>query len=128
MPDLYKNATFAYIQAKAQLFLDFGAIKYSQVDCFGLPGENLPIEEIEILKAGCQQIMENHGLTLEDPFENLGIPGFHDLLRMFHFEFTGQLIVAVTNEYIFDKMIMQHVVDGRTIILFNKVRKMYLDE
>ena len=116
---------YVYIQVKAEHFLDVGYMEYTKDDFFHQPGQNLTTGELALLTSGCEQIADDRGLTIENPFEGLGIKGFYSLMRMFHFRSIQQEANFTDDDFIIDKITFQHRVTGKMqqIILFNKVMK-----
>ena len=119
--------TLAYIEHKAIRFLEVGYEIYTKEDAFHQPGEELTPETEAMLTFGCEQIRDRKGLTIEQPFEGLGIGGFYQLMRMFHFKFVRQEIGLIGEDFIIDKILFEHQVTGdkQRIELFNKVEKLW---
>lgn len=117
--------SYAYIEYKAIRFLEVGYKAYSIDDAFHQPGEELTSEVVAMLISGCEQIRDQRGLTMEQPFEGLGIGGFYQLMRMFHFKPVRQEISLISKDCIIDRIIFEHQVTGekQRIELFNKVDK-----
>lgn len=118
--------SYAYIEYKAHKFLEVGYITYTEDDAFKQPGIPLSPAIIQMLTSGCEQIRDKKGLTRENPFEGLGISGFYQLMRMFHFVSRQQEAQISLNEpFIIDKITFEHQVGGelQRIVLFNKVKK-----
>ena len=117
--------SYVYIQVKAKHFLDVGYMEYTKDDAFHQPGQNLTTGELFLLTSGCEQIADDRGLTIENPFEGLGIKGFYSLMRMFHFRSIQQEANFTDDDFIIDKITFQHRVTGEMlqIVLFNKVMK-----
>ena len=118
-------STYAYIQEKARRFLEVGYMEYTKDDAFKLPGKDLTTGELFLLTSGCEQIQDNRGLTMENPFVELQIKGFYVLMRMFHFVPLQQQTSLIEEDFIMDEIIFQHRVMGemQQIVLFNKVIK-----
>jgi hypothetical protein len=115
---------FPYIFSKAELYLKIGPEKYRKADFFKMPGESLTNEELAIIESGCKQILEGKGLTKENPFSGLDIPGFRQLFEVFHFEVTGHKSsrVEVDGKRRFvDAMFLRHAVDNTEITYYNLV-------
>ncbi len=123
--DISNACSYTYIQVKAKRFLDVGYMEYTKDDFFHQPGENLTTGELSLLTSGCEQIADDRGLTIENPFEGLGIKGFYSLMRMFHFRSIQQEANFTDDDFIIDKITFQHRVTGemQQIVLFNKVIK-----
>jgi len=62
------------------------------------------------------------GLSPERPLEDVGIDGFYALLQLLHFKLTVQSAFDGGPGMILDEMQMEHVVDSRTITLYNRVK------
>jgi len=120
--ELAINNHFPYIFTKATHFLSVGAKKYQYDDYFQEPS-NLDIESIEVLKHGCEQIVEGRGLTSSKPFINLNISGFYQLMRMFHFKKkskkTDYKFSYKGKTAILDEITFKHFVDGREATYYN---------
>lgn len=125
VPEAMNEASYAYIESKAGIFLEIGPGKYAARDAFHQPGKRLPASIVTLLQAGCSQILRHHGRSRDDPFEGLGIAGFYRLLRMFHFHPLHQSIALITDECIIDRITFSHQVTGyaQMVVLYNKVLK-----
>ena len=55
-------------------------------------------EELEILKLGCEQVIEGKGLFSRNPFVNIDVAGFSSLMRLFHFEAVSRSAWHFTSE------------------------------
>jgi len=121
--DLAIENRFSYIFSKAELFLRLGVEKYRNDDFFKQPPENLSEEEIDILKAGCEQILIAKGLTEENPFMYLDVSGINAMMRMFHFDFfqrsTKYKVVIDGKQGCLDKITFKHIVDNSEITYYN---------
>jgi hypothetical protein len=117
--------SYAYIEYKANRFLEIGYKAYTKTDAFSQPGEELTSEVVAMLTSGCEQIRDQKGLSKEQPFEGLGIGGFYQLMRMFHFKPIQQEIGQIGKDFIIDKILFEHQVAGeiQRVELFNKVKK-----
>ena len=78
------NNRFAYIFAKAELFLELGPEEYFAKDALP-PKREYPNTTLEALKRGCEQIMQGRGLTPETAFINISVNEFNAFINMFHF-------------------------------------------
>lgn len=79
-----------------------------------------------MLISGCQQVLGKKGLTRDYPFEELGIGGFYQLMRMFHFvPLRQEAQIKPGEDFIIDKITFEHLVtsDWLKIELFNKVKR-----
>ena len=115
---------FPYIYAKASHFLRIGENIYRKNDFFNCPDENITPEELELLKEGCKQILQGKGIVPDNPFTDLGIPGFRQLFELFHFESIEQSAIPYNKNEIsgmLDKMTMKHFIEDRVCTYFNLV-------
>ena len=76
---------FPYLYTKAYHFIKDGAEAYASSDAFKLPDSSFNSEDLELLKLGCNQILEGRGFSSKNPFTNLGIRGCHKLFELFPF-------------------------------------------
>lgn len=121
-----KHAAFTLLQSKARRFLELEPEDFFWTVNFIIQDEPLSQDEIEALRTGCQQILENHGLTADDPLKDVEIDGFWNLMSLFHFEITGQAIVDQTRDYFLDEMVVRDMyMRHGEIALYNLVRNMY---
>jgi len=111
---------FPYLYTKAYYFNRDGPESYATSDAFNLPDSSFSIEDIELLKLGCKQILEGKGFSSKNPFRNLGIRGCHKLFELFHFKFTNQQVTKVSDGML-DNMTFKHVVDNKEITYYNLV-------
>ena len=111
---------FSYLYTKAYYFNRDGPESYATSDAFNLPDSSFSIEDIELLKLGCKQILEGKGFSSKNPFRNLGIRGCHKLFELFHFKFTNQQVTKVPDGML-DNMTFKHVVDNKEITYYNLV-------
>ena len=111
---------FPYLYTKAYYFIKDGAEAYASSDAFKLPDSSFNGEDLELLKLGCNQLLEGRGFSSKNPFTNLGIRGCHKLFELFHFEFVNQTATKVDGGML-DKMTFKHVMDKREINYYNLV-------
>ena len=111
---------FPYLYTKAYYFNRDGPESYASSDAFNLPDSSFSSEDIELLKLGCNQILEGRGFSSKNPFRNLGIRGCHKLFELFHFKFTHQQVTKVSDGML-DNMTFKHVVDNKEITYYNLV-------
>ena len=111
---------FPYLYTKAYYFIKDGAEAYASSDAFKLPDSSFNSEDLELLKLGCNQILEGRGFSSKNPFKNLGIRGCHKLFELFHFEFVNQTVTKVDGGML-DKMTFKHVMDKKQISYYNLV-------
>ena len=111
---------FPYLYTKAYYFIKDGAEAYASSDAFKLPDSSFNSEDLELLKLGCNQILEGKGFSSKNPFKNLGIRGCHKLFELLHFKFVNQTVTKVEGRML-DKMTFKHLIDKREIIFYNLV-------
>jgi hypothetical protein len=111
---------FPYLYTKAYYFIKDGAEAYASSDAFKLPDSSFNSEDLELLKLGCNQILEGRGFSSKNPFTNLGIRGCHKLFELFHFKFVNQTVTKV-DDGMLDKMTFKHVIDKKQISYYNLV-------
>lgn len=125
------NNRFAYIFAKAELFLELGPEEYFAKDALP-PKREYPNTTLEALKRGCEQIMQGRGLTSETAFINISVNEFNVFMNMFHFtkidRKTNHKYVLDKDEGILDKITWQHVVDKTQMENFNFHKKAPRDD
>ena len=120
-------SSYAYIEQKAIRFLKAGYKVYSKGDAFEVPGKKLSPEVILMLISGCQEVLGKKGLSGNNPFEELGIGQFYQLMRMFHFvPLRQEAQIKPGEDFIIYKITFEHRVTGDwlRIELFNKVKRM----
>lgn len=126
-PELKKIAlenSFPYIFSKAYRYLKVGPEEYRKHDPFQQPPTDLDAEELEVIKLGCQQILNGKGLTAENPLMGIHIRGFKLLFDLFHFDFKSQYLLSnhsFDEDSMLDQMNMIHPDDGSTVTYFNLV-------
>ena len=96
--------------------------KVPSSDAFNLPDSSCNSEDLELLKLGCNQILEGRGFSSQNPFKNLGIRGCHKLFKLFHFKFVNQTVTKVEGGML-DKMIFKHIMDKKNVSYYNLVSK-----
>ena len=111
---------FPYLYTKAYYFIKDGAEAYAIADAFKLPDSSFNGEDLELLKLGCNQLLEGRGFSSKNPFKNLGIRGCHKLFELFHFKFVNQTVTKV-DDGMLDKMTFKHVMDKKQISYYNLV-------
>lgn len=115
---------FPYIFTKAFRYLKIGPEKYRKQDFFKQPPIDLDSEELEVLTSGCKQILQGIGFSESEPFTNLDVSGFYNLMRLFHFQYTDRTtkhsFVLNNKKGILDCISFKHYVDdNRTCVLYN---------
>lgn len=113
---------FAYIYAKAEHLLLVGPDKYRSEDYFLEPAST-NMEVLDQLKKGCLQICNGKGLSKDAPLVDIGVWGFYDLMRLFHFDSVSRR-TDHGFEYngksgALDEITFEHRVDKRQCTLFN---------
>lgn len=83
--------------------------------------EYLPPELIEKLVKGFRQLIQGKGYTKDTPLVNIGVDGFHYLMDIFHYVVVTQGMVKGITDYHLDVMIVQDVVTGERVILYNRI-------
>jgi hypothetical protein len=111
---------FPYLYTKAYYFIKDGAEAYASSDAFKLPDSSFNSEDLELLKLGCNQLLEGRGFSSKNPFKNLGIRGCHKLFELFHFKFVNQTATKVDGGML-DKMTFKHVMDKKQVSYYNLV-------
>ena len=119
--DLAVENFYYYIQEKAKIYLRIGPEKHRLGDAFKQPDAGLTEDELQVLREGCKMVLDFRGLTPETAFTGLNIPGFYNLMRMFHFKPSMQQIHQMGDGWIIDEMHMEHMVSGVKMRLYNKV-------
>lgn len=127
--DVVVPDVFWYIHFKAFAFLRAGPEEYRKHDALHRPPTGLPATRMDAIRRGCEQIMEFRGFSHERPLDDIGVDGFYALIRLFHFEShqhttLGSDIPGV----VVDEMQAAHVVDGRGLTLYNRVKVRALGE
>ena len=113
------EAKFPYVMTKANSFLEDGPEKYRLNDAFGLPSDQSTKEDLESIKIGCEQIMDGKGFLPEWPFTNLGVGGFYELFKMFHFKSIKRKTKRLGIGKMIDEITFEHIVDGSQVTYFN---------
>lgn len=125
-PELEKLAVsnfYEYIRTKAALFLEIGYKEYRRRDGLGMPDYRITKRRLDLLQKGCRQIAGYKGMTADTALENIGIPGFYRLMKLFHYEVTKQVTSGRSEEYFLDEMRLKHFITGQRMILYNKVSR-----
>ena len=121
------NNQFAYIYAKAYLFLKKGMDLYFRNDFF-LQKESFTLNDDELLKvlqSGCKQIVEGKGFSASNPLVDLDVLGFSDLMHLFHFYKGARKSKVLTHngeDGFLDQITFEHFMEAKRIAtLFNFV-------
>jgi len=111
-----------YLVTKAGRLLKVGVEIYRKSDALAQPEEGLSAARIETITRAAQQLIEGKGFIETAPLSKIGIEGFYDLVRTFHFEVCHQeAVAAIGKNKILDKMTCRHLLTEQKIILFNLV-------
>ena len=117
----YLKNRYPYIFTKASYFIKQGPKLYSEKDALKMPDDSFSNEDLEILKIGCNQLINGIGLSLENPLKELGVRGCHKLFNLFHFEMVSQKAFNNKDGNFVDMMTFRHVVDQKEITYYNLV-------
>ena len=123
-PDLERLAIenfYEYIHCKAALFLEIGYKAYRKRDAFNMLDFRMTRPRLDLLQTGCRQIVEYKGMTPDTAFENIGIPGFYRLMKLFHYQVYKQATSDRGEDYFVDEMYMKHRMTGEKMKLYNRV-------
>lgn len=112
---------YAYLQDKAERYLEIGPERYRADDYFHMPRADASAELLDLIESGMEQICLGKGLSVDDPFTGLGVRGFYALLGTLHFKPQRQSLVRSNNEFMVDEMVMRHVITEQTFVLYNRV-------
>ena len=112
---------FGYIHYKAFRYLDIGPEAYREADALRMPPLDWSAAALETLKHGCRQIFHWRGISKDSPLEGIGIPGFYDLIWLFHFDVANQMLLETDGDFFLDQMRIRHIVDGKEFTLYNRV-------
>ena len=112
---------FPYIFTKASYFIKQGPKLYSEKDALNMPNDTFTVDDLNLVKIGCNQLIKGIGLSKENPLKNIGIRGCHKLFKLFHFEFVSQMALKDTDGNFIDKMVFKHIMDKREITYYNLV-------
>ena len=118
--ELAFDSRFPYIFTKAFYFMLQGPKTYSEKDALNLPDDTFNDDDINLLKIGCNQLLEGIGFSTENPLKNIGVRGCHKLFKLFHFEMVDQMVFKNEGNAI-DKMVFRHIVDKKEITIYNLV-------
>jgi hypothetical protein len=114
---------FAYLFSKAYKYLKMGPVIYRKTDFFREPPEDMTKEELEVLQSACRQILEGKGFSSAKPFTGLGVSGFYDAMRLFHFDSksrnTNFNFHNDDDKGALDCITFQHRIDDREATLYN---------
>ena len=125
--------TSPYLKSKAEMYIKLGHEKYSKMDALKMPPieweQEFGVEIWDTLLSGCKQIIENKGMTADNPFENIGIVCMNMLMEIFHYEFVEQKLINESEKdgttYMLDNIKYKHIKKDEEISVFNLVE--YID-
>ena len=117
----YLKNRYPYIFTKASYFIKQGPKLYSEKDALKMPDDSFSNEDLEILKIGCNQLINGIGLSLENPLKELGVRGCHKLFNLFHFEMVSQKAFQNKDGNFVDMMTFRHIADQKEITYYNLV-------
>ena len=113
------NNNFGYLEYKAKLFLEIGAIKYAEDDALRFPNSSWSQRDLEITQNGCRQILEGRGVLISEPICDVEIRGFNLLFKLFHYKSVSRKTKHRAewngNKGIIDSITFAHLVDGNQI-------------
>lgn len=121
-PGIAAPDTFLYIHYKAFRYSAMGAEQYREEDGLRQPPSNLPSSELQMLRRGCEQIVQWRGISPDLPLEDIGVAGFYALMRLFHFTVKKQCVSRTGDATVTEEMELQHSVTGEAMTLFNRAR------
>ena len=115
-------AGWGYILAKADLYLRLGPARYREADAFGMPSADWDDDVLAGIASCFRQFADGKGYRGDNPLIGVGIEAFYGVVTTLHFELVQQSATASSDGRAFiDAMLLEHVVDGRRITLFNAV-------
>lgn len=111
-----------YIRAKATMYLRIGADAYRSADAFHQPDIQLSEENLEAVEHGVAEIANGHGFVASKPLTSVPAKFSHSLTRLFHYQVIAQAARRSGDGLsILDALLCRHMVDGREIVLFNRI-------
>jgi hypothetical protein len=119
------DCQFPYIYAKAYHYLQLGSVQYRDIDTMGQPPDDMTRNDLNVLLLGCKQVLEGRGFMEEYPFIDIGVKGFYNLFRLFHYTVSDKM--TEYNYYFenqrgaLDKMLLQHNITGYKVFYYNFV-------
>ena len=114
---------FPYIHFKAYLYLSLGPVRHRNINFYQLPPKDLTQDRLDIIKNGCEQILNWRGISPDFPLEDIGIECFYDIFQMFRFKIVKQSAFNVEDDFFLDEMHLEHVLNSRSVTIYNKVKK-----
>jgi hypothetical protein len=122
VPEDAPEGVWPYILAKASLFLRLGPERYRKGDYFGMPDEECGPRTLDAIRSCYEQMLEGRGYRRDAPIEGVGIGGFYHALATLHFRGAEQRARPADDRLHFiDEIDFVHLMDGRTVTLYNKV-------
>lgn len=121
--DLFIDCRFPYIMTKAHNYLNGGPEVYRSTDALGFPSADWTDKDLELIKSGCEQMMEGIGFTADRPFRGLGVRGFYILFNMFHFDSVERKTKRLGIGKMLDQITFEHVIDGGRVTYYNLVER-----
>jgi len=111
-----------YLMTKAERFLKVGVDIYRKSDALAQPEESLSSSRIKIITEAAQQLVEGKGFAETTPLSEIGVEGFYDVVKTFHFEVCGQETMPTDEkDKILDRMVCRHIMTSEEVTLFNLV-------
>lgn len=117
----------AYIRSKARLYCRIGAMKYRASDALHQPDATLSLENLAAIDWGMAQFADGSGFSAHNPLE-IPVEFSHSALRAVHFEVHSQMVRRSDDGRFIDALLGRHMIDGREVIVFNRVRTGQKDE
>ena len=113
---------WAYMVAKAEIYLKTGPEIYRRQDAFGMPDPEWDEEILEAIDTCFRQMVQCIGFSKERPFEDVGVEGFYAAMDTLHFQVVSQCAMVMEDgEAMMDVMGVKHRLDGGEITLYNRV-------
>ena len=122
--ELIDNCNYTYIFFKAYNYNQTGPALYRKEDYFKQPQTTDP-KELAIIQQGIEQVLVCKGLVESNPFTNLEVGGFSQLMALFHYEAihrkTTYRFFLNAQKGILDAITFRHVMDKSELRLYNFV-------
>lgn len=113
---------WVYILSKIHSYLKFGPDIYRKGDALGMPDAEWDEETLREIESCFRQFSDGKGYSEVNPVENVSVGGFYAATNTLHFAMAEQTASYSNDEKSFiDCMLFEHLIDKRTIRLFNKV-------
>ena len=120
-PGQHPPPSFGYVMSKARKYCKIGPDKYRKGDFFHLPDMEWPEEILKAVDDGMTQLLEQRGMSEDNPLVRLGIEGVYALMETLHFRLERQFLIATTAKGYLDRMDMMHLVTGQGLTIYNLV-------